>query len=329
MRAKGQIRKQALRTLIGGCLWAALLCGTPFQASGAVTGKGTEADPIRPPGSELSKGDVIAANAYFRSLTAVHGKTLSFTALFAPRQYELIFHAQGGTIPGKGESLRQKVRYNDGSGATQEVIPLPAVPERSGFFFAGWYLRGNRSPDGTILKEGTRYMIANEDAEDRKLAETDGEATVARALWRKDTETEPEDGNGADYRNDGEDPADPWAETHSHNTVLEKIAAADERTAYRRMHGKTAWQYGRILFQAETTDAASYRWYVDGVLQPKTSAQLLLSEIGRAQDGAEVRCEVTLDDLKTVVSYRTRLRVFYLPEIRGTKFSYTREEKAI
>ncbi|MDO4265938.1 MAG: InlB B-repeat-containing protein [Eubacteriales bacterium] len=319
-------KRKSIAELARSCILLCALLTTVMSAGGqtvygAVKGSGTKEDPAA--GSpELKNGDTIAPGAWFWKLSGVNGKELTFQAVFEARRYQLLFHANGGRFPGSGETKTVNVRYNDGSGAAADTIALPENPVRDGYLFCGWYLKGNDAAGSTLLTEKSRYMIALEDGEDRKKAEVQEEKAVARALWRKASVTEPDDGNGPDIPPDGKDPDDSWSESHSRNHVIEKRQEAPDRTTYRRLYGKTAWQYGRILFDAKTSEAASYRWYVNGKEQSGTGETFLLSDIKRSLDGAEVRCEVLLTDGKTKLTHKTRITVYHLPEITETGFSF-------
>ena len=312
---------EALTALLFAIALTAGSAGMRQTVYGNIAGSGTQQDPVRG-NAEISAGETIAPGLWIRGLTAVHGREISLRALYEAREYELLFHASGGNIPGIGEKSLQRVRYNDGSGATSSRIQLPGTPVREGYAFAGWYLKGNNSLDGSMIKNGSRYMIAVEDAADRSRAEIDGNAAVARAVWKKYTVTEPEDGNGPDYPPGTENPKDPWGKTHSRNHVIEYREEVPTRQQYRRKYGQTAYQYGRILFDAETNAASSYRWYVDGRQQTEGGAQFQLSEIKRELNGAEVKCIVTLNDNQTTLEYKTNITVYHLPEIRDTEFQY-------
>ena len=299
-----------------------LMCSSEIgTAYAALKGSGTQQDPLQG-NPEIAVGEVIAPEAWIRGLSGTHERSLQFRAVYEAGEYELLFHAAGGTIPGIGEKSLQRVRYNDGSGAVSDRIRTPGEPGRTGYAFAGWYLKGNNSPDGTMIKNGSRFMIAMDDASDRSRAEAEGNAAVARAIWKKRTVIEAGDGNERDFPPTKKDPMDPWAKGHSRNHVIEYRREAPTRQEYRRKYGQTAYQYGRILFDAETNEAYSYEWYLSGKQQAETGARFLLRNIQREHNGAEVRCIVTLNDRKTKLEYQTNITVYHLPEIGETAFSY-------
>ena len=109
-------------------LLISLLAAGQTTAFGALSGSGTREDPVY--GSpEIYPGDTVKPGAWFRSLTPVDGKTLVFSPVLSPREYQLIFDAEGGNIPQYGSRLSLRVRYNDGSGACSDTIQLP--PEQA------------------------------------------------------------------------------------------------------------------------------------------------------------------------------------------------------
>lgn len=320
------------RHLMGAVPCLFLLCGGAFLASseaeaiyitayGAVSGSGTKEDPVSGD-PEISVLDSIQPGAWFRSLTPVHGRELSFQAVYEPGLYTLLFHASGGEIPGVGEELPVEIHYNDGSGASSDTVTLPEEPYREGYTFSGWYLKGNQSPDGCMLQDGSRYMIATEDAEDRKQAEVLAHAAVARALWRKTSPEFPKDGKEASDPQKGEEKKDIWEVDHSNNHVIEKLEKAEDQAQYSRLHGRTSWQYGRVRLDAEIEHAGAYRWYVNGTEQAEQGPRLMLSNVKRDLNQAEIRCRVILDDEKTELEYRTRLTVYHLPEFGTLGFSF-------
>ena len=313
------IRRMLCLVLSCAVLTVAGRTGEP--AYGAISGSGSREDPVSA-SPELKNGEQIAPGAWFWKLSGINGKELPFQAVFEPRVYGLVFHANGGSIPGSGETKTVNVRYNDGSGAISDTIQLPETPLRQGYRFLGWYLKGNEAAGAALLTKGSRYMIALEDGTDRGKAEVQGEKAVARALWRSLAAPDPGDENGPDLPTPGTDPEDSWSEQHSHNFVIEKRTEAPDKKSYRRLHGKTAYQYGRILFDAGTSQASSYRWYVNGTEQRGSGATFLLKDITRELNGAVVRCEVRLSDGNTEITHQTRLTVFYLPEIVETAFSF-------
>ena len=301
-----------------------LLCpGELGSVRAALSGSGTQQDPLRG-NPEIAVGEMIAPEAWVRGLSSVHGRELKLRAIFEAGEYELLFHAAGGTIPGIGEKSLQHVRYNDGSGAVSDRIRTPENPEKRDYAFMGWYLKGNNSPDGTMIKNGSRFMIAMDDALDRSQAEAEGNAAVARAIWKKLTVTEAGDGNERDFPPDKQDPDDPWEQKHSRNQVIEYCQEAPTRQEYRRKYGQTAYQYGRILFDAETNEAYSYQWFLDGKQQAESSACFLFRSIQRRHHGSEVKCIVTLNDRKTTLEYKTEITVYHLPKLGETGFSYQR-----
>ena len=314
------IRAAAVRTI--PVIILALFCrGDIGSARAALRGSGTQQDPFCGD-PELAAGEVIVPETWVRGLSAVHGRNLRLQALYEAGEYELLFHAAGGTIPGIGEKSLHRVRYHDGSAAASETIRTPGDPGRPGYAFAGWYLKGNNSRDGAMIRNGSRFMIAMEDASDRARAEAEGNAAVARAIWKKMTVTEAGDGNERDFPPKKKDPEDPWAQGHSHNHVTEYREGVPTRQQYRRKYGQTAYQYGRILFDAETNEAHSYQWYLDGKQQTETGARFLLSGIQRRDHGSEIKCIVTLSDQKTKLEYKTNITVYHLPKIGETTFSY-------
>lgn len=262
------------------------------------------------PGSFMRVGSLI------RNLSASDGKVLSLEPRYTPKSYKLIFDANGGSFPdGSGEAERTVV-YNDGSKIYDAAningdyskgndfyISLPEAPSFDKHTFLGWYLKGNNMPeepgalDGVLIKNGSRYMIANDDEDDLEATvHTADGAVKALALWQENEFTV-NDGNGPDVgftgddqEGDGEDTGDGpgsggdddedgsgddegqggyepgsmslWDEDHINNHVVEYKEGSESKTDYESRYGDIKHQYRRIVFNAETDFAFGYSWSV-------------------------------------------------------------------
>jgi len=91
--------------------------------------------------STKAKGDVMyASGGSIRDLATVNGKTVTLYAVWAPKQYALLFDANGGSI-----SVNSMFGQTSG-----KAVTLPSGSfTRPGYVFTGW----NTEPDGT----GTAY----------------------------------------------------------------------------------------------------------------------------------------------------------------------------
>lgn len=167
--------------------------------------------------ADIAPGSFLKVESYVKNLSSKDGTKLRFEALYTPKTYRLIFDANGGHFPDGTEEKEQSVVYNDGSliydskntkgnylKSNDSFIRLPEEPVLDKHSFIGWYLKGNDMPkspgalDGVLIKDGSRYMIANDDQGDlRDTLHTEDGRTKAVALW-KANEFSFEDGNGTD-----------------------------------------------------------------------------------------------------------------------------------
>lgn len=327
---------------------------TPLPAYGAVSGESSE---INPQTGEVVTGDLLRPDGYIKNLTVQEGRTIPLRALYTPKQYQLLFDANGGIFPDGTMQKEVRVTYNDGTPIYAQnsestlhqmensaFIQLPEQPQAENHRFAGWYLKGNQRPkinasalDGTLISDGSRYMIANDDASDLAAAEhtADG-TTIARALWRS-SHSEVEDGNEADGKAPGTGgPSGPdggssdagkdlWDPLHPNNYVVEMTPDADNKAAYERKHGKIHEQYRRIYFNAETSLASAYHWFhkpagTDTFIPlEETGCVYLADRLTRTNQGDTYRCEVEIGEDGDRLRYETSITVYYLPEIKGTR----------
>ena len=174
-------------------------------------------DPVPSCAADITPGSFLKVESYVKNLSSKDGTKLRFEALYTPKTYRLIFDANGGHFPDGAEEREQAVVYNDGSliydskntkgnylKSNDSFIRLPEEPVLDKHSFIGWYLKGNDMPkspgalDGVLIKDGSRYMIANDDQGDLKdTIHTEDGRTKAVALW-KANEFSFEDGNGTD-----------------------------------------------------------------------------------------------------------------------------------
>ena len=167
-------------------------------------------------------GSFMRVGSHVSNLTSVDGAEISFEPVYSPRTYSMIYDANGGIFPDGEDSLKSSVVYNDGSRIydslntegdhtkeNKSFITLPEEPIYEGHSFICWYLEGNNIPDdpgpddGVIIKNGSRYMIANDEPEDlEKTRHTSDGSTIAAALWRAN-DFSYDDGNEADPGFDG------------------------------------------------------------------------------------------------------------------------------
>lgn len=167
-------------------------------------------------------GSFMRVGSHVSNLTSVDGAEISFEPVHSPKTYSMIYDANGGIFPDGQDSLESSVVYNDGSRIydslntegdhtkeNKSFITLPEEPVYEGHSFICWYLDGNNIPDdpgpddGVIIKNGSRYMIANDEPEDLEdTRHTPDGSTIAVALWR-DNDFSYDDGNEADPGFDG------------------------------------------------------------------------------------------------------------------------------
>ena len=167
-------------------------------------------------------GSFMRVGSHVSNLTSVDGEEISFEPVYSPKTYSMIYDANGGIFSDGEDSLKSSVVYNDGSriydslntegGHTKEnksFITLPEEPVYEEHSFICWYLEGNDVPDdpgpddGVIIKNGSRYMIANDEPDDlEKTRHTSDGSTIAVALWRAN-DFSYDDGNEADPGFDG------------------------------------------------------------------------------------------------------------------------------
>lgn len=324
---------------------------TLLPVYGAVSGAGSELDPQQ---GEAEPGDLLRPDLYVRNLTTQEGRSIFLQALYTPKQYRLLFDANGGHFSDGTTQKETNVTYNDGTliyepgelaGMHQtenhSLIQLPEPPQAENRRLAGWYLKGNQRPeqnasalDGPLIQEGSRYMIANDDPADLAATEhrEDG-TTIARALWKAD-QADVQDGNGADEKQPGtdgsgsEDPdtgKDLWDPMHSNNYVVEMTADAENKGIYEQKHGKIHCQYRRIYFNAETSLASAYHWSRrlpdTEEFQPleESGSTYLADRLTRDDNGSVYRCAVEIGGSGAYLTYETAITVYYLPEIRDTE----------
>lgn len=337
------------------CLTAACIAisaASGISALGSMQGDGSEQMPLE---GDVQKGELIPAGAYIKNLTDQNGKKIRLQARFTPKQYPLLFRAENGTFPDGTAETELLETYNDGSeqfdasqaennylGKNENLMLLPQNPSREQYWFAGWYLKGNQKPekaspdDGSLISAKSRYLIANDDAEDlAKTEHTPDGKPIARALWRLNQVEAEQDGNEADLppqqENSGQE-TDLWDVSHWNNQAIEKLEGLD-KTAYRKLHGKTARQYGRITLNAQTSLATRYQWFRKGKGERKfipleeTGSRLKLHDLTRENNGDQYRCEAAIGEEGEKVAYETSLTIYYLPEITGTEVYVNGEKK--
>ncbi len=313
------MKNRTLIRYITKLLVPVLLAGsmhTPAMA--AVIGSGTEEDPVE---GTVREGDELPPEAYVRNLSRIDGTRIILSGQYVPNTYSVSFSAEGGSFPDGSGGVVLPETYG-------EQITFPEVPEKQDKWFAGWFLKGNGLPQDApenareLLMEDSIYYLAPDDPEDRSLMEPDEDGRpVTKALWRNNAPL-PSDGFEAD------DPAvdeikDFWDETHSNSRVIEQIPELITKEEYRKKHGRTAFQYGRVRLDAETDGAASYRWYLkrpgeqEYTLLDETSPVLTLSGLTRADHQTGCRCEALIGEQEGVISYETELTVYWLPKPVG------------
>lgn len=296
-----------------------LFCRMHVLSFAAVSGSGTKDAPVTGP---VAVGDELPPDAFVKNLSETDGARIILEGRYRPNTYTVFFHAAGGLLP-------------DGSSGTElcetygEKAVLPEAPARDGKKFTGWFLKGNQLPEGVagnaeLLSENSIYYLAAEDPEEASYAElSEGGDPVAKAIWRNN-EPLPADGYEADDPA-GSDTDDLWDESHSNTRVIEWIPSLSTKEEYRKYHGKIRFQYGRARLDAGTDEASSYTWYIrranEEDFRPldEKGPVLTLSELTRADHDLKVRCEALLGEQGDTVCYETKLRVYWLPEIKGIR----------
>ncbi|MBQ8934434.1 MAG: InlB B-repeat-containing protein [Lachnospiraceae bacterium] len=311
------MKGKKLMLLLSAVTGVILLSGGAYAA---LSGAGSFGNPVT---GTAAAGDRLKPDVHVRNLTAKHLTTIRLEGRYTAKEYQLGFDAGEGHFPDGTSKKTVSVTY-DG------IIPLPETPVREGKTFAGWYLKGNGQNAGTgaaapLLGPDSVYKIANDDAGDMALAESgeNGE-TFARAVWRTDS-YDPADGNEADdpAGGTGEKDLDPWAGDNGANRVIEWVSELPDKESYRARHGRTAFQYGRAVFSAETDLAAGYSWYVrkSGAdtfeKLSETGPVLKLEQLSRNENGNVYKCRVELGE-NAFLEYESPLTVYHLPEIQGT-----------
>ena len=287
-------------------------------------------------------GEFLSVERTVKNLSTHEGYILELLPLYTPRSYKMDLDANGGSFA-DGSSLREiDVVYNDGREIFDETdtegdykkenenfIAISEEPIREGFSFLGWYLRGNRLPespgplDGELIKDGSRYMIVNDDEEemDRTLHYT-ADKTVALAIWRENHHVM-EDGNEADDElwEETEGSLDLWDSEHANNHVIEYIEGAETKTDYEAVYGDIKDQYRRIALDAETEFAKGYTWYVkpagssDSLKLDSTEGVYVADRLDRSNDGDIYRCEVLIGANGESLIYETEISVHWLPRL--------------
>ncbi|MDO4439351.1 MAG: InlB B-repeat-containing protein [Eubacteriales bacterium] len=288
-----------------------------------------------------TKGDILNVEAEIKNLTDVNDKEISLNPLYTPKRYKLRFECGEGEFTDGQKGYLTEVVYNDGGKIyngnpdspelidNTEYIIKPNAPVREGYDFIGWYLKGNRTPeinqtsgDGEIIGEKCKYNIANDDEEDLSRTEhgSDG-ITIAKALWRKNNNTLPggSDGNGPD--NVDKENTGGWNELNKANQVIEYIEKYQDKEAYKKSFGDIDYSYRRLLLNAETEHANSYKWSVKkrGTESftdiDHAGAVYKADKLTRADNGDIYRCEVGFGDNGTKIMYEMPVKVWYLAEI--------------
>ena len=290
--------------------------------------------------SSASAGDFFRVEGTVKNLTDKDGDIVSLEPVFSPKTYRLIFDANGGLFSDGSEAIETDAVYNDGRKILElsdegtyglkdnlSFIELPDPPERKGYTFIAWYLKGNGMPaepsekDGVIISDGSRYMIANDDMSSLNGTDhTEDGKVIARALWR-DEDTFTGDGNDADGSMDTGKISDIWDIDHFNNHVIEYLNGVEDRSAYEKIYGDITDQYRRIILNAEVPYARSYTWYRkaagtgDYVKLDESEAKLGIDRITRSADGDSYRCEVLMGDNGEKLVFETKIDVYWLPEL--------------
>ena len=294
-------------------------------------------------------GDLIEADTEVVNMSDQDGDLITLLPLYSPRTYELLFDANGGKLPSGEEQVVMEVVYNDGRRifdpqntngdhmkANEDMITVPEDPVREDHDFLGWYLKGNGMPeapgplDGTLISDGSRYMIANEDQEAFSQTLHTYDRAMAVALWQPRS-LDIDDGDQADEGFEGPDTVPGggsgdetpglWDEQNVNNHVIEYITGIQDKASYEKIYGDIGDQYRRIYLSAETEHALGYSWFrkVEGEADysrlAETSGLLLLDQLTRADDKTRYMCEVSMGENGEKLSFETEISVHWLPRL--------------
>lgn len=299
--------------------------------------------------SSFQPGDFIEADTEVVNMSDQDGDLITLLPLYSTRTYELLFDANGGRLPSGEEQVVKEVIYNDGRRifdpeningdhmkANEHVIDVPEDPEREDHDFLGWYLKGNGMPedpgsfDGTLISDGSRYMIANEDQEAFSQTLHTGDRAMAMALWLPrsldiDDGDQPDDGYKGPDTVPGGDPGDEspglWDEQNVNNHVIEYIDGIEDKASYEVIYGDIGDQYRRIYLSAETEYALGYSWFrkkegeADYSRLTETSGTLFLDKLTRSDDKTRYLCEVSMGEHGERLSFETEISVHWLPKL--------------
>lgn len=291
------------------------------------------------------KGDILDVGSEVKNLTDINDTDISLSPLYTPKKYKLRFECGEGEFTDGQKGYLTEVTYNDGEKIYNgnpdspefvdnlEYIMCPNDPFREGYDFIGWYLKGNKVPevnpapgDGEIIGENCKYNIANDDEEDLSGTEHGADGIpIAKALWRKNNSIQPggTDGNGPDII-DGENTGG-WNELNKANQVVEYKENYPDKEAYKKVFGSIDYSYRRLLLNAETDYADSYKW---SVKKNGTEEFTDINHIGgiykadkltRADNGDIYRCIVGFGGNGTELVYEMPVKVWHLAEITDTE----------
>ena len=131
------------------------------------------------------------------------------------------------------------------------------------------------------------------------------------------------DGNGPD--NVDKEHTGGWNELNKANQAVEYKDSYPDKEAYKKVFGDIDYSYRRLLLNAETEYADSYKWSVK-----KSGAEAFTDidhtggiykadKLTRADNGDIYRCRVGFGDSGTELVYEMPVKVWYLAEITDTE----------
>lgn len=286
---------------------------------------------------QAAVGDLIPADTELINLSTKDQAVIRLKPIYEPKSYTMRFDCMGGSFADGKTVMEQKVSFNDGSRLLKEdlseaaqdaYIRLPEQPVRKGWVFQGWFLKGNgvSSPSGItaedeLLHEKSRYMIDNDTAKDLALTKHDAAGkTIAAAIWRNQLPPEPDAFSPLEPAGDLYE--DPWKKGSFHTRLISFQKGLADAEAYSSMYGPTAYRYGNLVLNAETSGAADYLWYrkkagaAEYEKLENEGPVLREAEVTGELDGCTYRCMADLGGEYMPV-YETEIRVYALPEIGG------------
>lgn len=338
------------------CMISSMLISS--EAMAALSGSGSSSDPIT---GTAAVNDKITAGKYVENLTTKDGARITAKRIYTAKNYNITFNAGSGRFTNGSAEIKTSASFGDDLYALTNKT-VTAEPTLSGKKFVGWYFKGNHkqgqasslvaytegSPGDTIIKSGVRLLAAADDATDKTTMNIDGSGNVViSAIWRSGR-IAPNDGNEPDDKTAENATAglDAWDASNAANHVIEYLSKCPTKQSYAESHGRTKYQYGRILLNAETTQASLYDWQIkragdaDYKSLGVSTSSLRLDNISKTDNGAYVRCVVKVgtDALGNTaaaantngggVVYQTRLTVYTLPsanaisvKVNGTALS--------